>query len=77
MFVQQLNTNLHRSYIRKKPTSQFNSKAKESSRAILKSENKQKYWESKSFNYLSKLIGFNGVSLSCVVWDDENSGADG
>ena len=67
MFIEQLGTYLYKSYIIKKKNDQSKTKAKENSSGTLESEKKLKEWESKLMNYVSKLIGVNGVPLSYVV----------
>ena len=68
MFIEQLGTYLYKSDIRKKKNDQSKTKAKENSSGTLESEKKLKEWESKLINYVSTLIGVNGVPLSYVVW---------
>ena len=71
IFIKQFDTALYRAEIRKKLVDQYNTKAKEASLGPLESENKRKEWESKFINYLSTLIGVNGVPLSHVVQEKE------
>ena len=77
MFIGQLVTVLYRADIRKKIIDQSNTKAKETSPCPLKSEKKWKEWWSKFINYLSTLIGVNGVPLYFVVWEKYNTDANG
>ena len=63
MFIQQLDTALYRSDIRKKLIDQSNTKSNEASPGPLESENKWKESRSKFINYLSTLIGVNVFPL--------------
>ena len=77
IFIKQFDTSLYRAETRKKLINQSDTKAKESSLGPLESENKRKEWESKFINYLSTLIGVNGVPLSYMVRGKVNPDANG
>ena len=77
MFIQQLDTNLHREEIRNNIIDQYNTKDEEDYPNPLESENKWKEWDSNFINYLFTLIGVNGISLSHVVQENDKPDANG
>ena len=67
MFIEQLDTALHKVYPGKKPTNKKNTKYKEYYMDPLESKNKWKEWESKFIHYMSVLILVNIFTLSYAM----------
>ena len=77
LFLAALTKAGERADVRKHLRDQSDEKAKVSSPGPLVSENKWVEWEPKFLNYLSTLIGMNGVPLSYVVRENDNPDRNG
>ena len=75
-FQQALSLSATRSEVRDTLKSQSSTSAKEASPGPLVNERKWKEWETKFDNYLSTLIGSNGVPLSYVIRTNDTPPAD-
>ena len=71
-----LETALARADVRETLMDQSDTSVKQASPGPLMNERKWKEWETKFENYLSTIIGSNGVPLSYVIGDNDNPPAD-